>query len=131
MSEIDYFIVNLLKSDPVITNIVNGRIYTEIIPSVIRGPFIVIYLNDGREENISPHRSQFFLYLIKAVSDKYADADTLCQRIDSILYQNDFQLPSGKKSFWLSRENIVRYAEYIGNSTYYHLGFYYKIRIAE
>lgn len=95
-------------------------------------PLVIFQQQGGGDENKSPHRSQNFLYLVKAISStSLQEAGTIDAAIDAALHLKTLTV-AGWTNFWLARENEVRFTETTPEGVnYYHAGAVYRVRIAK
>jgi len=104
-------------------------IYNSIVPKTADVPYVVYHLASGREENLTPHNSQRYVFAVQAVAATLLQAGTIAALVHTLLHQQTLTVTGGT-NFWTARETIIEYQEVesTGN-TLGHAGGEYAIRV--
>ena len=73
-------------------------------------PWVTFSLSSGLEENMTPTRSQRYVYLVKGVASSLMAAGALQDAIDDLLHGTTLTV-TGSTMFHSSRITVVRYQE--------------------
>lgn len=107
-------------------------IYNQSVPPQHKPPAVVFSHVVGADENLTPHRSKRFVYLIKAIAPTLETAGEIDALIEALMRNASLSIPS-HSVFWTARLTEVRYIEYdpAGQPAYGHSGADYEFRLCE
>lgn len=129
---IDAAILNLLTADPILAALMPGGVHWDIAPPAAN-KFVIVTLGDFAHELMQGDGgNERTDYLVKAimrtnVADPVLDA---AARIHDLLHFQTLDLSgSGYAQMILRRVRRVRYAEFVSNYTWHHIGGVYQIMV--
>lgn len=107
-------------------------VYHSQAPRGAAFPYVVLQLQGGGDQNVSPHRRKELLYTVKAVTaTSMQDAGLIDNAVDALLHGATLTV-TGWTNISTMREGDIAYVETTDEGlNYYHSGGTYRVRVGQ
>lgn len=132
MNALEDAIYDRLVADATVLAAVSTRIYRSAAPQGAAYPFVVIQLQAGGEDNVTPTDAISLVYQIRCESAvSAAEAGTIDEAIRAALHEVELTV-TGWTNYWSARGEMIRAALLSEDGTRKWLaGAFYRFRIAK
>jgi len=136
MNVLEEAIYDALAANTALTAVVPAsRIYRGAAPQGATLPYLVIVLQAGGDDNLTPVDSVDLLYQVRSVSEVSVDeAGDIDELVRPVLHKATLTVSGGWTNYWSSREREIRHTETddqdLGTGLRrYHGGALYRFRL--
>ena len=133
MNEVESGLYSKLAAGTALTALLGGTlIYNGLAPQGRALPFVLFNQQSGVSDNLTPTRSEDFLYQVKGLSASgMAAAGSIASAIDTLLHNTTLTVSGGWVNYSIRRERHIRYEETETGERICHAGAVYRIRISQ
>lgn len=131
---VDAWLDTTLRNDPVLSSLINGRVYNTLAPTDAPLPYVVWSYQGGSDVAAIGTQRVFVrcVYQVRAVGtgSSYVPLRNIADRVDVVLHGATGSVPGGR-ILSVAREQVVQLLEVIDGIMVRYLGGLYRVLVQE